>query len=368
MEVILYIYTSRYYTMKWILIACFMLVFCVAGVSGESELVVGVKDAEPFVIVADNGSVSGFSIDLLEHMIAQLEEPVSVSYLVDPNLPTHLASIRDGKVDFGIAATTITSERLCSFDFSQPFYISSLGIIAEKGRKPNLLSQIFTKEIMGILLIVLIYIVTVGHIVWFIEREEEGHFHTNYRKGVATGIWWTIVTMSTVGYGDVYPKKPRGKAFAAFVIISGIAIFGFAIATLSSTMVVSQLPTSSIPGPDDLYGRPVAVIAGTESVTLAEERGMHPVLVETIAEGITLLKERKVDAVVHDSPLLKYYLKNHPDSMLALAPQTFEWFLYGITYPKDSPWSEKLNPILIKTIYEDEYNKELHTKWFGVGE
>ncbi len=54
--------------------------------------------------------------------------------------------------------------------------------------------------------------------------------------------------------------------------------------------------------------------------------------------------------------------------MLALAPQTFEWFLYGITYPKDSPWCEKLNPILIKTIYEDEYNKELHTKWFGVGE
>ena len=100
-----------------------MLVFCVACVSGESELVVGVKPAEPFVIVADDGSVSGFSIDLLEHMMAQLEEPVSVSYLVDPDLQTHLASIRDGKVDFGIAATTITSERLCSFDFSEPFYI-----------------------------------------------------------------------------------------------------------------------------------------------------------------------------------------------------------------------------------------------------
>ncbi len=76
--------------------ACFMLVLCVACVSGESELVVGVKHAEPFVIVADDGSVSGFSIDLLEHMMAQLEEPVSISYLVDPDIQTHLASIRDG--------------------------------------------------------------------------------------------------------------------------------------------------------------------------------------------------------------------------------------------------------------------------------
>ena len=348
--------------------SCFMLVLCVACVSGESELVVGVKHAEPFVIVADNGSVSGFSIDLLEHMMAQLEEPVSISYLVDPDIQTHLASIRDGKVDFGIAATTITSKRLYSFDFSEPFYLASLGIIAEKGRRPSLVSQIFTRDILIILIIVLIYIAIVGHIVWFIEREEEGHFHTSYIKGVATGIWWAIVTMSTVGYGDVYPKKPRGQAFAAFVIICGIAIFGFAIATLSSAMVVSQLPTSSIQGPDVLYARPVAVIAGTESVSLAEERDMHIVPVETLDEAIALLKERKVDAVVHDTPLLKYYLKNHPDPTLALAPQTFGSFLYGITYPKDSPWCEILDHILIKTIYEDESYKKQHTKWFGVGE
>ncbi len=174
--------------------------------------------------------------------------------------------------------------------------------------------------------------------------------------------------MSTVGYGDVYPKKHWGKAFAAFVIISGIAIFGFAIATLSSAMVVTQLPTSTIQGPGELYARPVAVIAGTKSVILAEERGMHPVTVKSLDEAIALLKERKVDAVVHDTPLLKSYLKNHPDPTLALAPQTFDSFLYGITYPKDSPWCEILDPKLIKTIYEDGSAQKIHTKWFGVGE
>ena len=128
------------------LAACLILVLCASQAGGESELVVGVKPAEPFIIVADDGSVSGFSIDLLEHILAQLEEPVSVSYHVDPDIPTHLASIREGRVDFGIAATTITSERLGSLEFSHPFYLADLGIIAEKEPTPDLLSQNFSQK------------------------------------------------------------------------------------------------------------------------------------------------------------------------------------------------------------------------------
>jgi ABC-type amino acid transport substrate-binding protein len=239
--------------MKWMLAACLMLILCASQAGGES-LVVGVKPAEPFIIVADDGSVSGFSIDLLEHILAQLEELVSVSYHVDSDIPTHLASIRDGRVDLGIAATTITLERLGSFEFSHPFDLADLGIIAEKEPTPEpVIPKLFTKVLsktalrVGFVFIlsytsrnvvfgtilVIVCMTIAGHIIWFIEREEDGHFHTSYLRGVATGVWWTIVTMSTVGYGDVYPKKPLGKAFASFVIIIGIAICGFAVATFS---------------------------------------------------------------------------------------------------------------------------------------
>ena len=56
--------------MKWMLAACLMIVLCASQAGGESELVVGVKPAEPFIIVVDDGSVSGFSIDLFEHILA----------------------------------------------------------------------------------------------------------------------------------------------------------------------------------------------------------------------------------------------------------------------------------------------------------
>ncbi|MCK4812288.1 MAG: transporter substrate-binding domain-containing protein [Methanosarcinales archaeon] len=229
-----------------------------------------------------------------------------------------------------------------------------------------ILSYTSRNVVFGIILVI-IYMIIAGHIIWLIEREEDGHFHTSYLRGVATGVWWTIVTMSTVGYGDVYPKKPLGKAFASFVIIIGIAIFGFTVAMFSSAMTVSQLHAPAILGPDDLAARSVAVIEGTQTVPLAEERGMQPVPVGSLGEAVALLKEGKVDAVVRDTPLLRYYLKNNPDAGLALAPRTFEIFTYGITYPQGSPWREKLDLLLVKALEDGTY-EEMHARWFGVRE
>ena len=74
-----------------------------------------------------------------------------------------------------------------------------------------------------------------------------------------------------------------------------------------------------------------------------------------------------MDAVVHDMPLLRHYLKNNPDAGLALAPRTFESFTYGITYPMGSSWREELDLLLIKTLEDGTY-EEMHARWFGVRE
>ena len=154
--------------------------------------------------------------------------------------------------------------------------------------------------------------------------------------------------------------------FASFVIIIGIAICGFTVATFSSAMTVSHLHDPAIIGPGDLAARPVAVIAGTRD-HLPGRRARHAARsVGSIGEAVALLKGGPVDAVVHDTPLLRYYLKNNPDSRLALAPQTFEIFTYGITYPKGSPWREKLDLLLVKTLEGGAY-EEMHARWFGCG-
>lgn len=39
-------------------------------------------------------------------------------------------------------------------------------------------------------------------------------------------VWWSITTMTTVGYGDRYPVTTEGRAIAAFLMVCGVGLFG----------------------------------------------------------------------------------------------------------------------------------------------
>ncbi|MDX1417840.1 MAG: potassium channel family protein, partial [Candidatus Promineifilaceae bacterium] len=54
-------------------------------------------------------------------------------------------------------------------------------------------------------------------------------------------FWWVLVTISTVGYGDLVPVTNQGRFVAAFVIVAGVGVFG----TLSGYLANSFLGQSS---------------------------------------------------------------------------------------------------------------------------
>src|SRR5262249_16220997 len=50
----------------------------------------------------------------------------------------------------------------------------------------------------------------------------EATFDANEFKSVWDGIWWSVVTVTTVGYGDLYPKDVEGRIIAIVVMFAGI--------------------------------------------------------------------------------------------------------------------------------------------------
>ncbi len=62
------------------------------------------------------------------------------------------------------------------------------------------------------------------------ERNTEGANITTF----GDAIWWAIVTITTVGYGDLYPVTPAGRFYAVLLMAGGIAIVGTASATIIS--------------------------------------------------------------------------------------------------------------------------------------
>jgi voltage-gated potassium channel len=61
-------------------------------------------------------------------------------------------------------------------------------------------------------------------------------------------LWWGIVTLTTVGYGDVVPKTTEGKVIASVLMLLGIGLFSAITATLTSFLVQGGgHPASEIP-------------------------------------------------------------------------------------------------------------------------
>jgi len=50
---------------------------------------------------------------------------------------------------------------------------------------------------------------------------------------IADGLWWAFVTLTTVGYGDIYPITAGGRIVGVFTMVFGIAIYSLMIANLT---------------------------------------------------------------------------------------------------------------------------------------
>ena len=68
---------------------------------------------------------------------------------------------------------------------------------------------------------------------------EKGDPSANIRTG-GDALWWAIVTMATVGYGDKYPVTGGGRITATIVMAVGIVIFGVLSSYLASTFISSN--------------------------------------------------------------------------------------------------------------------------------
>ena len=66
--------------------------------------------------------------------------------------------------------------------------------------------------------LVLIFITSAG--IYFFENEAQPEVF----KSVFHSDWWAIVTLTTVGYGDVYPITLGGKIFTFFVLMIGVGL------------------------------------------------------------------------------------------------------------------------------------------------
>ena len=82
-------------------------------------------------------------------------------------------------------------------------------------------------------LLVLILVTCLGTLMYMVES---GHNDTQFTD-LATSVYWAIVTMTTVGYGDITPVTPIGRLLSAFVMLLGYTIIAVPTGIVTATII-----------------------------------------------------------------------------------------------------------------------------------
>jgi voltage-gated potassium channel len=75
--------------------------------------------------------------------------------------------------------------------------------------------------------------IVIGFVSTLVDRKDFPTF--------GVGIWWAIVTLGTVGYGDVVPHTAWGRVLGSVVIVFGVTFISLLFATVTSYLVGSDL-------------------------------------------------------------------------------------------------------------------------------
>ena len=259
------------------LFRCLLNAFCVgiclaAGTLGaccaeqrDSEtLRVAVYDVPPYGYVEADGSMAGVSVDLWRRVAEQMEWPFKLIPVSD--METILGGLEHGRFDAAIGAITITPERAARVDFSYPAHRSGVAVAIRKETGPIFAIMSYgtaLAELSPLIIIILTMLVLIGLAMWFIER----HVHAVEKTSESTvstlrdGLYWAVVTMTTVGYGDKTPKTTGGRVVAIAWMLSSLVLV-----SLLSTSLVSRLTADRVEYRDgaasiDLRAKKLAAVA-----------------------------------------------------------------------------------------------------------
>lgn len=121
--------------------------------------------------------------------------------------------------------------------------------------------------------------------VTLIERHVSDQFHN-----LGQGLWWALVTMTTVGYGDMVPGTTAGKVIAAVVMFSGIALVSIFTAAVSSLVITTRINEGK--GLSQVRARNHIAILGWNS---SGEEIIQSILEDAIRENRTIVLVNKLN-------------------------------------------------------------------------
>lgn len=128
-----------------------------------------------------------------------------------------------------------------------PFYLPFLGLdlrilrlmrllrifkLARYSSALQVIGNVFARkrdELLLTLFVMFVLLIFSSSVVYYVENEAQPDTFSS----IPAAMWWGIATVTTVGYGDIYPVTPLGKFFTAFIALLGVGLLALPTGILS---------------------------------------------------------------------------------------------------------------------------------------
>lgn len=328
---------------------------------------VAIHPLEPFVMRTPAGDLTGFSIDLWSEITKRLDW--ETEFVDTDSVGEQLAAVADGRADVALGAISLTADREQHFDFSQPTLDGGLQIIVPvhdtRPAVPGLggyLDLLFSRTMLIWLMTAVVVSVIPAHVFWLLERRgDEPAVSRSYFPGIFQSFSWGIGSL--VGKNSANARRTLTQSLAILWGFAGIVFVAFYSANLSATLTVAKLD-AKITGPADLYDKSVATVTDTTAAAFLRDMGIAATETTTIEESYHLLREEGYDAVVFDSPVLRYYVAHRGEGVAVMAGPVFQEENQGLVFDIGSPLRKPVNQTLFRIREDGTYNM-IKEKWFG---
>jgi ABC-type amino acid transport substrate-binding protein len=275
---------------------------------------------------------------------------------VETPLEEIIESLGNNEIDISIAPLTITEERSRTIDFSPPNFIAYSSILIPKTSATeklflaigSFLNLGFFRAVGALFIVVLIF----GLLLWLFEKRKNKAEFGDGLKGVWDGIWWSAVTMTTVGYGDKSPKTPAGRVIALIWMFAGLMIISGFTAAITSSLTVSQL-SWSYSEISDFKEKKLGTIGESATEKWLNHNFYNDLMTfKSIEEALSSLSKGKIDAITYDDPALQHVIRNEENSSYEVLPILYnqQMYAFGLSEALDPEISEKISNEMLKLI------------------
>jgi polar amino acid transport system substrate-binding protein len=324
----------------------------------NEPLKIGVSGAVPFVV----NETEGIAVDMWDSVCKDVNKrttrgsPCSYELVHVDTVDEVISKVESGELDGAIGPITITSDRLKHVNFSQPFYEAKMGsLFKEEKTIKSVFSSFFNKGFFIGLFSFLMTLFGIGLIIFAIENEKNEEIDRSWR-GIFDGMWLSLVTLTTVGYGDKAPVTALGKIFVGCWMVIALLITPALTAFLATAIAFQE-------NNHDLKNKRVLAVSDSTGASFSRLHGAKIRVKKTFAEAIDSLESGKANTLVFDAPALKYYVHKNPDSRLSF----YEYVNYSESYGFIVSDQDLLNEINVSVLSLREEGKfqEIQERWMS---